>query len=101
MSDAAAIARLEGVCARLEALESRLSLPGGGGRAAPMANGAPPAGAGPSEAPFVKAFDELLAEFYAPIESGAKACGPDVEKIVNVYKETLAAQRTMLVIAVS
>jgi hypothetical protein len=28
-----------------------------------------------TEAPFVKAFDDLLAEFFTPLESGAKACG--------------------------
>ena len=102
MSDAAALARLEGVCARLEALESRLGgggSSGGGGR-----GGAAPAGSGgtlavAAEAPFVKAFDELLMESFKPVESGAKACGPDVEKIVGAYKETLSAQRAMLVIA--
>jgi len=90
MTDAA-LARLEGVCNRLEALESRLG--GGGGGAAPA-----PAGAAP-QAPFVKAFDDLLSDFFAPVESGAKACGPDVEKIVAAYKEGLASQRAMLVIA--
>ncbi|MGB1599466.1 MAG: hypothetical protein ACPIOQ_42355, partial [Promethearchaeia archaeon] len=101
MSDAAALARLEGVCARLEALESRLggggNSGGGGGGAAPAGSGGTPAVA--AEAPFVKAFDELLMESFKPVESGAKACGPDVEKIVGAYKETLSAQRAMLVIA--
>jgi hypothetical protein len=94
MTDAA-LARLEGVCNRLEALEVRLGGGGGGGSVASPA-GAP---AGAEEAPFVRAFDDLLAEFFAPVESGAKACGPDVEKIVAAFKDGLTAQRAMLVIA--
>jgi hypothetical protein len=96
MSDAA-LSRLEGVCARLEALEVRLgSGLGGAAAAAPAAGGAPAQG----EAAFVKAFDDLTSGFFAPLESGAKTCGPDVEKIIGAYKEGLTAQRAMLVIAV-
>ena len=74
MTDAA-LSRLEGVCARLEALEARLGKGGSGGSGAP----APSAVGGvQEEAPFVKAFDDLTSEFFAPLEIGAKACGPDV-----------------------
>ncbi len=97
MTDAA-LSRLEGVCARLEALEARLGKGGSGGSGAP----APSAAAGgQEEAPFVKAFDNLTSQFFGPLEIGAKACGPDVVKIVDAYKEGLVAQRAMLFIAVA
>jgi len=98
MTDAA-LSRLEGVCARLEALEARLGKGGSGGSGAPASSAA--AAGGQEEAPFVKAFDDLTSEFFAPLEIGAKACGPDVVKIIDAYKEGLVAQRAMLFIAVA
>jgi hypothetical protein len=38
-----------------------------------------------AEPPFVKAFDDLLAEFFAPLESGAKACGDHSSLRLGVY----------------
>jgi hypothetical protein len=98
MTDAA-LSRLEGVCARLEALEARLGKGGSGGSGAPASSAA--AAGGQEEAPFVKAFDDLTSEFFGPLEIGAKACGPDVVKIIDAYKEGLVAQRAMLFIAVA
>jgi len=95
----AALSRLEGVCARLEQLELKLGSASGSGTLPGGASAV--GGAAPGvESAFVKAFDDLIAEFFTPLVSGAKGCGPDVEKIIAAYKDTLAAQRAMLVIAV-
>lgn len=92
--------RLEAVVCRLEALEARLS----GGNSAP----APPsassaaaasAGGGGEDSAFVRAFDDLVSTFWAPVERGSKAIGTDAEKIIGAFKEAVLAQRAMLVLA--
>ncbi|KAJ1481881.1 adenylate cyclase associated N terminal-domain-containing protein [Baffinella frigidus] len=82
----------------MAAVEARLAALEGGKPGTPAAAAA---AGGAAAAPFVKAFDELVAEFFAPVEQGAKVCGPDVEKSVAAFKEALAAQRDMLVVASS
>lgn len=99
----AELSRLEACVTRLEALEARLLAGGSAPVAAPPApgGGAPPAAAGGGDdAPFVRAFDDLLTSFWGPVEKGSKGLGsPDTEKIIGALKSALDAQRAMLVVA--
>mmetsp|Transcript_26758 Transcript_26758/g.65927 ORF Transcript_26758/g.65927 Transcript_26758/m.65927 type:complete len:328 (+) Transcript_26758:3-986(+) len=90
------LSRLEAVTARLEALEGRLGTGGGSAMAKPAAGG----GGGGPVAPFVKAYDDFLAEHFAPVQAAAKTLGAaDVEVIVGAFGAALQAQKQMLVVA--
>ncbi|EKX54324.1 hypothetical protein GUITHDRAFT_99801 [Guillardia theta CCMP2712] len=94
MNGSEAISRLEAVAARLEAIESRMRSVGVGPGASAGQEAAPQ-----EDAPFVKAFDELIHTHFAPIETAAKSFEKDVEGVITAFRGAINEQRKFLVIA--